>query len=328
MLTIPRVSTALATVVIETFFYGIFIVLLIISMYLLFTVQSKGLRRERSVWLSPILCGGCALFVALTGHWILTIDRLFLAFVIVSNPGAIPDPDKFYGDFSQPTQVVQSGFLLTSLAIVDGLFVQRLYAVWAQHRYVRCVMIFPFFTLLGLLVSAVGVMYDFSQFKEGDDVHLLANGWIAADCAFTFCTNIYCTGGSVQLSSPCTVADIHLALIAWRLWSVQSVLKSSGGRTLMSVLAIIIESAALSATWAIFFIITYISYSNLRFLIDVTPAIVGTTNMLIYVRVGLGWAHAPGSSAPSTSIQFSKSNADTGDRMGGPGRKNAQVGFV
>ncbi|KAJ7496288.1 hypothetical protein B0H11DRAFT_2000448, partial [Mycena galericulata] len=311
MLTIPRVSTALATVVIETFFYGIFIVLLIISMYLLFTVQSKGLRRERSVWLSPILCGGCALFVALTGHWILTIDRLFLAFVIVSNPGAIPDPDKFYGDFSQPTQVVQSGFLLASLAIVDGLFVHRLYAVWVQHRYVRCVMIFPFFTLLGLLVSAVGVMYDFSQFKEGDDVHLLANGWIAADCAFTFCTNIYCT-----------------ALIAWRLWSVQSVLKSSGGRTLMSVLAIIIESAALSATWAIFFIITYISYSNLRFLIDVTPAIVGTTNMLIYVRVGLGWAHAPVSSAPSTSIQFSKSNADTGDRMGGLGRKNAQVGFV
>ncbi|KAF7353835.1 hypothetical protein MVEN_01069100 [Mycena venus] len=286
MLTVLRISSALATVIIETFFYGIYIVLFVISLYLLFTVQSKGLRRDRPVWLSPILLGGSVLFIALTGHWILTIDRLFLAFVIVDDGR---DPVAFYKDFSQATQIVQTGFLLGSLAIVDVLFVHRLATVWAYDPRFRYVMIFPTLTLLGLVVSAVGVLYDFSQFKPGDDVLLLANGWIPADCAFTICTNVYCT-----------------ALIAWKLWKVQNVLKTTGGRTLMSVLAIIVESAALSATWAIFFIITYVSWSNLRFLIDVTPAIVGTANMLIYVHVCLGWAHAPESTTASTAIQCLK----------------------
>jgi len=291
--------------VIETFFYGIYVVLFVTSIYLLFTVQSRGLRRERSIWLSPILCGGSILFIAVTGHWFLTIDRLFLAFVVVDNG---TNPIKFYGDFAQTTQIVQSGLLLASLAIVDALFVHRLWTVCAHNRYI---MIFPTATLLGLVVSAVGVMYDFSKFKEGDSVAALANGWIIADCAFTLFTNIYCT-----------------TLIAWRLWRVQSILKPVGGRTLMSVLAIIVESAALSAAWAVFFIITYIARSNLRFLIDVTPAIVGTTNMLIYVRVGLGWAHAPApATTSSTNIRLNGSKFNIGDGISG-GREFKQVGMV
>ncbi|KAF7353848.1 hypothetical protein MVEN_01070400 [Mycena venus] len=283
MLTVPRIPSALATVVIETFFYGIYIVLFITSVYLLFTVQSRGLRRGSSIFLSPILCGGSVLFIAVTGHWVLTIDRLFLAFANVES-GA--NPLLFYGDFSQVTQIAQSSFLLASLAIVDALFVHRLWTVW---RHNPAVMVFPTLTLLGLVVSAVGVMYDFSQFKPGDSVDELANGWIIADCAFTVLTNIYCT-----------------SFIAWRLWRVQSILKPVGGRTLLSVLAIIVESAALSAAWAIFFILTYVVRSNLRFLVDVTPAIVGTTNMLIYVRVGMGWAHSPSPTAPSTAIRFTE----------------------
>jgi hypothetical protein len=67
MLTVPRISSALATVIIETFFYGIYLVLFFTSIYLLFTAQSRGLRSERSVWLSPILVGGSVLFIAVTG---------------------------------------------------------------------------------------------------------------------------------------------------------------------------------------------------------------------------------------------------------------------
>ncbi|KAJ7441086.1 hypothetical protein FB451DRAFT_956093, partial [Mycena latifolia] len=266
MLTVPRIPTALATVVIETFFYGIYLVLFLTSVYLLLRVQSRGLRR-RAVWLSPIVCGGSVLFVAVTGHWILTIDRLFLAFSSVDNR---VDPLAFYGDFSQPTQIVQSIFLLASLAIVDALFVHRLWTVWAHNRYI---VILPTITLIGLVVSTIGVAYDFAQFKPGDDVHALANGWIISDCLCTVFTNVYCT-----------------VLIAWKLWRAHRIARPEGGRTLMTVLVIIVESAALSATWAVFFISAYAAQSNLRFLIDVTPAIVGGANMLIYVRVGLGWA--------------------------------------
>jgi len=256
------------------------------------TAQARGLRRERAIWRSPILCGGAVLFVAVTGHWILTIDRLFMAFVTVDN-GA--NPLGFYGDFSQATQIMQSSFLLTSLAIVDGLFVHRLWTVWSHNRYV---VIFPSITLLGLIVSTFGVTYDFSQFKPGDDVNALANGWIVADCVFTVFTNLYCT-----------------ALISWRLWRIQSILKPNGGRTLTSVLAIIVESAALSAAWAVFFISAYAAKSNLRFLIDVTPAIVGASNMLIYVRVGLGWAHMPPTTTPATAIRFGASKFTGADSI-------------
>ncbi|KAF7353847.1 hypothetical protein MVEN_01070300 [Mycena venus] len=303
MLTVPRIPSALATVVIETFFYGIYLVLFLTSIYLLFTAQTRGLRRERSVWMSPILCGGAVLFVAVTGHWILTIDRLFLAFVTSGE-----DPLVFYADFSQTTQILQSAFLLVSLAIVDGLVVHRLWTVYAHNRYV---MIFPALTLLGLAASTIGVAIDFSQFKPGDNVLQLANGWIIADCAFTVFTNIYCT-----------------ALIGLRLWRIQNVLKPTRGPNFNSIIAIIVESAGLSTTWAIFFVITYAARSNLRFLIDVTPAIVGTTNMLIYVRVGLGWAHAPAPApAPSTAIRFkvSKFNTAGDDMTQSEGREVKQV---
>ncbi|KAJ6596339.1 hypothetical protein DFH09DRAFT_130085 [Mycena vulgaris] len=291
MLTVPRIPTALATVIIETFFYGIYLVLFLTSIYLLLTVQSRGFRR--SIWLSPILCGGSVLCIAVTGHWILTVDRLFLAFVSVENGS---NPVGFYGDYAQPTQLIQSSLLLISLAIVDVLFVHRLWTVWAHNRYV---VIFPCITLFGLLVSTIGVTYDFSQFKAGDNVAELANGWIVMDFLCTVFTNIYCT-----------------ALIAWRLWRVQNNVKPTGGRTLMSVVAIIIESAALSAAWAVFFMMAYAARSDLRFLIDVTPAIVGGTNMLIYVRVGLGWAHAPAASTPNAGapIRFNTSKSQGEER--------------
>ncbi|KAJ7346602.1 hypothetical protein DFH08DRAFT_195286 [Mycena albidolilacea] len=289
MLTVPRIPTALATIVIETFFYGIYLVLFLTSIYLLLTAQTRGLRPPRTLWLSPILLGGSLLFIAVTGHWVLTIDRLFLAFVIVDN-GA--DPLGFYGDFSQTTQILQTIFLLVSLTIVDILVVHRLWSVWSHIN--RYVMIFPTLTLLGLAASTIGVAKNFSQFTPGDSVLELANGWIIADCAFTVFTNIYCT-----------------ALIGWRLWRVQNALKTTGGYTLNSIVAIIVESAALSTIWAIFFVATYAARSNLRFLIDVTPAVVSAANMLIYVRVGLGWAHAP-VKAPSKPIRFNvpKFNTD------------------
>ncbi|KAJ7697152.1 hypothetical protein B0H17DRAFT_853152, partial [Mycena rosella] len=213
-------------------------------------------------------------------HWILMIDCLFLACVAVDN-GA--DPLRFYADFSQATQIVQSSFLLASLAIVDALFVHRLWTVWAHNRYV---MIFLSLTLLGLIVSMIGVTYNFSQFKPGDEVAALANEWIIADCVFTVLTNMYCT-----------------ALIAWKLWRVHSIANStpSGGHTLMVTPPslhrfpavpgrTLIELHLPHRTWAVFFISAYAARSNLRFLIDVTPAIVGAANMLIYMRMGLGWA--------------------------------------
>ncbi|KAF8154994.1 hypothetical protein K438DRAFT_1863030, partial [Mycena galopus ATCC 62051] len=62
MLSVPRISSALVPAIIETCFYGVYVVLFMTSVFLVFTV-AKGFRRERSIWLSPIFCGGSFPFI-------------------------------------------------------------------------------------------------------------------------------------------------------------------------------------------------------------------------------------------------------------------------
>ncbi|KAJ6591450.1 hypothetical protein DFH09DRAFT_1306201 [Mycena vulgaris] len=56
---------------------------------------------------------------------------------------------------------------------------------------------------------------------------------------------------------------------------------------LQSVLRIIVESTALSAGWCVLFIAAYSTQSNLRFLVDITPNVVGALSMLVYMRTGM-----------------------------------------
>jgi hypothetical protein len=53
-------------------------------------------------------------------HWILTIDRSFLAFIYFEN-GTFPLG--FYGDLSQLTETVKTGFLMAASAVGDALIV-------------------------------------------------------------------------------------------------------------------------------------------------------------------------------------------------------------
>ncbi|KAF8188493.1 hypothetical protein K438DRAFT_1833637 [Mycena galopus ATCC 62051] len=53
MLSVPRISSALVTAIIETYFYGVYVVLFMTSVFLLY---NRGFRRERSIWMSPKSC--------------------------------------------------------------------------------------------------------------------------------------------------------------------------------------------------------------------------------------------------------------------------------
>ncbi|KAJ7710978.1 hypothetical protein B0H17DRAFT_1124056 [Mycena rosella] len=158
-------------------------------------------------------------------------------------------------------------------------------------------MIFPSLTLLGLVLCTIGVTYDFSQFKPGDDVAALANGWIIADCVFTVFS--------------------LLALIAWKLWRVHSIANCtpSGGRTLMNLGGVLHQRLCCAVEPPL---------PHRR-----DAAIVGAANMLIYVRVGLGWTHTP--VGPSTPIRFgspkSSFGVDSMDIYVGPNGKKS-VGLV
>jgi len=266
---ISLVSVSLATVCIESFLYGIFFILFLLSTYLLFTRHqlTSPKRSPLSILATPFFSATLCIFVTITAHWILTFIRLFEAFVLSGQT-----PLDFYGDLKQITEVVKTGFLMASLVIGDSMIIYRLWIVWS---YNKAVVVLPLCTLIGLTVCGVGITFQFTQYSPGQNVFLSEAGrWITSDCVFTLCTNLYCS-----------------VLIAWRIYKCNSSSRQYGGQNLNSVLAIIVESAAIYTSWTIFFFASYQSQSNLQFIaVDAWPAMSGIAFMFINVRVGLGWA--------------------------------------
>ncbi|PBL02837.1 hypothetical protein ARMGADRAFT_1006162 [Armillaria gallica] len=290
---VPLVSVNLATVAVESFLYGIFFVLDLTSITLLFVRRSRGTRNTvASIIQRPMFIGAVGLFITITAHWICTIIRLFDAFVTFEGG---KQPLEFYANLSHITEVVKTGFLMASLVIGDSMIIYRLWVVWGFNYYV---IIFPLLTLAGLTVCGIGITYQFTQYFPGLDVFASEAGrWITSDCVFTLLTNIYSS-----------------TMIAWYIWNTHRKSATAiGGASLLSVLAMFIESAAIYTSWTIFFTASYQSKSNLQFTaVDNWAEVAGIAFSLINVRVGLGWAQKAGPSYSSAGSSIFRSNARGG----------------
>ncbi|KAK7013766.1 hypothetical protein R3P38DRAFT_3003914 [Favolaschia claudopus] len=249
----------LATIALESCFYGGFLVLAITSMCLLVGRRAK--------WWSPTFLGAIGMFITVTAHWILTVDRIFQAFVFFEN-GTFPAA--FYGDLSQITEVGKTAFLITTVAMGDAIIIHRLWIIWDRRL---TIVLFPVLNFLGLIVSGVGITYQFTKYKTGQ--------------------NVFQSDTSRWITSNAFITHYGAVIISWRMWQVGSVIQPIGSHNrIHSVLGTIVESAAIYTTWTIFFFATYLSESNIQFItVDCVPAITGIACMLIHVRIGLGWAH-------------------------------------
>ncbi|KAJ6612358.1 hypothetical protein B0H10DRAFT_300702 [Mycena sp. CBHHK59/15] len=285
---VKTIDANLVTVCIESVLYGIFLVLFVASISLVVTRHRETARRARrngmaaakSVYLTPMFMASVALSLTVTAHWILTVDRLFLAFVHFHNG---TKPLQFYLDLSQVTSITKIGLLVATILIGDAIIVYRLWIVW---NYNRIVIIFPLCTLLGLAVCGIGIIYQFTQYIPGQNPFLTAaSRWISSDCAFTLSTNVYCT-----------------AMIAWQILRSSSQSQNIGLGSLNSVLATLVESAAIITTQTLFFTIVYHLESNLQIIgITIWSPIAGIAFMLINVRVALGWAARSTTAYPSAT---------------------------
>ncbi|KAF7371371.1 hypothetical protein MSAN_00773500 [Mycena sanguinolenta] len=256
--------------------------------------NASSKRRGSSIYWSPIFLGAVMLFVTITAHWILAVDRAFLAFI---HPPV--DVLAFYGDLAQTTVVVKTAFIVATLIIGDTLIIHRLWIVWGYNKYV---ILFPVGTLIGVTVSGVGITYQLTVFQPGESIFLSEAGrWITGEAVFTLCTNVYST-----------------AFIFWQLWNHgrhTETIQRYGGPSLKSVLVILIESAALYTMWTILYLACYRSESNLQYIVvDCWPAVTGISCMLIHVRVGLGWAQMederpstlPGTELASVAVNITR----------------------
>ncbi|KZT10078.1 uncharacterized protein LAESUDRAFT_645450 [Laetiporus sulphureus 93-53] len=293
MVYVSLTGANMGTVAVESFLYGIFLLLSSTYIYLHTNRVSNESVTFDARWrkfLTPLFMSAILITTTATAHWILTVVRFFQAFVLFEGGAA---PELFYADLSQTTEVVKTAFLISTLIISDIMFAYRLWIVWSYNFWVVMV---PALAVTGLCVSGIGIVYELTRLSTADTVFVSqAAHWITADYSFTFITNVY---------SSC--------LIAWKVWRSSRKASAYGGGQLMRVLATIVESAGTYTLYVIVFFAAYESGSNLQYpFVDTLCQVAAIAFMMINVRVGLGWAQkAHQTHSTSSNIIPSRRNGD------------------
>lgn len=265
----PLVLAKLAMVSIEAFLYGIFLILTVLSLYLL-------VRRERTVnpyialvriLCRPMVLSSIFMTLVVTAHWILTVYNSFMAFIHFEN-GAIPI--LYYGNIGGTAIIAQDVFLDCAVLTFDAVMIYRVWIIWNKHMLP---VVLPMISLIGGIACSAGQNYAFSQFRLGDNIYATRfTGWVSSATVLTLFTNLACS-----------------VLITWKLWVAHSRIKTRG-TSLLWVCAVIVESAAIYLAWSIVFFASLESKLNIQdAFLDIWAVIAGIAFMLINVRIGAGW---------------------------------------
>ncbi|THU85998.1 hypothetical protein K435DRAFT_970456, partial [Dendrothele bispora CBS 962.96] len=118
----------------------------------------------------------------------------------------------------------------------------------------------------------IGTAVEFTQMRGEDIFNENLLRWLSSSAVLTFCTNGYCA-----------------ALIAWRIRQFQKDTPEGTKGRLYKATAIFIESAALYMSWALAYLISYETQTNLQTaIVDLGPACAGIACTMISIRVGMG----------------------------------------
>ncbi|KAF7360962.1 hypothetical protein MSAN_01126300 [Mycena sanguinolenta] len=275
----------LATPILESFFYGLTVLLFISTVYFLSTRRTLARQTAKYHLTSLVFVGLATLFLTVTAHWSIVVYQAFFAFSHLGKAAIT-----FYRDVAQPSQVAKVFVFFVAVTLGDALVDIKTYRLWIIWQRKKKVVIFPIVTLILFAASFVGLIKlvtDNSSLSESDSRKKesenkfenqigfadLTLPWEAAGSMLSLLANLYSTG-----------------LIGFRFWKVASPSKSS----LKWFLSILIESAALQTIWSLICIVTALLQSPaVSIAVDNFPAIIAISNTLIHARVGLGWAEGP-----------------------------------
>ncbi|KAJ7832904.1 hypothetical protein B0H14DRAFT_2591845 [Mycena olivaceomarginata] len=129
----------LATLIVESFLYGLLLLLFISTIYFLATRRTLAGTNQTTEhhFKSVVFLGVTALFI------VVTIDA-------------------FYANLAQQPEVLKSVLLFIAVLLGDALVTYRLWIIWGQSRRI---IIFPILTLLGVATSAVGVILEITKWE-------------------------------------------------------------------------------------------------------------------------------------------------------------------
>ncbi|KAJ7171236.1 hypothetical protein C8R46DRAFT_183401 [Mycena filopes] len=251
----------MATVVLESFLYALFLVCASTTLYLRFSRHNAPKESSWPVWTrNPVVVFTVAIFLTCSAHWILTVVRFFQAFLRSESAFY------FYIDESKATQIAKRLLTVAAVLIGDAAIIHRLFLIWDQNLLV---IIVPVLSWLGILAGGCAIPYLYSRPSA---MHLVsAADAVKANWCLTLITNVYCTG-----------------FVVWNIRRRNREVRDLGEGVIVPVLIIVLESAAVWTIWAMFFAVTSETGSMLHFLAtDLCPTIVGLANMVIYLRVEL-----------------------------------------
>ncbi|KAJ7140097.1 hypothetical protein C8R43DRAFT_602831 [Mycena crocata] len=288
LLPMPSIVTAnLAGAFIEVFIYGGYITLFATVVYLFHSRHGISPDKRPVHW---VLLGLVIQFLVVTAHWVNTIYRTFHAIVGL---GAGSGAGAFYSNLSTPSSVVHVTLLVISTFVTDVLVIHRLYVIYSHNRRV---VICPLVFLVGQAVCGVGIIYNFviaSPAEEFQILFSLSNAWVTTHLVLSILISAYSSG-----------------MIWWRIWRISRVVDTmagriSGGMGLMSILAIIVESAGIQTTASVGILAAFQSaFVGQVVWSGCAPVILGISTLLIHARIGLGWAHEPEEQLKSTPTRI------------------------
>ncbi|KAJ7747171.1 hypothetical protein DFH07DRAFT_1037325 [Mycena maculata] len=105
----------LVAIIVGTLFYGMYFIIFVISIYLLFE-SARGSGKYRPLFRSAVFMSGGALFIATTANWVATLLRIFSGFIYFQKGLGI-----YFEDNSQVTETISTVFLSLSVAIGDAM---------------------------------------------------------------------------------------------------------------------------------------------------------------------------------------------------------------
>ncbi|KAJ7750653.1 hypothetical protein B0H16DRAFT_1691552 [Mycena metata] len=275
----------MAVVVLESLFYGLLLVSASTTLYLRFS------RHEvpKLLFWNPVVLFTVFISVTSGAHWILTIVRFFHAFL------GSADTSRFYLDYSQVTQTARSLLCIAAVFIGDAAIVSlpsfvynlnahdelKIHRLWLIWNRSLPVIIIPVVTCLGLAVNGCTLTYLSAQPAFA--------GQAKASWVLTLVTNLYCT-----------------ALIIWKIWRTKRTVEHLlGDGTLVPVLIILLESAAVWTICGLLFAITSSIRSPFQVIFtDLSPSVVGLVNTVIYLRVEFQLTRPPASNRPASIIPY------------------------
>ncbi|KAF7364149.1 hypothetical protein MSAN_01074100 [Mycena sanguinolenta] len=275
----------LITLTIGTLFYGVYLVLFSISLYLL--VQRYKMLNTlhnssqfRSIFKSIVFAPAVCLFVVVTVHWITIVYQAFLLFVAFPQG---PEGKAIFNNRMHATEVAQDTLMIIAILVGDSLIIHRL---WVVSR-TKLVLAVPVASLTAFANPEVSGFISLRIVLRSADI--FSDPLLKVTSVLTLLTNLYCTGELVPQTNV-NQLESSTAFITWKIWTVTKAAMPSDGTKLRHFVIIVIESAGIYSIWVVFFAVTFQVQSNLQSsIIQTGPALIGLVNALIHTRVGLGW---------------------------------------